>query len=153
MESNETHVAIGGLNFLEFLVNLQQQQILKKVGERIYGIILRGLSFPHTDNFITKSIDILKMLCYSEILPNQCLDFLQLYMIHTFNIIDEKCAYYEALMDYSKLLLSKTASKIRFFQIWKSKTTQDYSYSLQKLEHFIKLIGSEDVEKFLKAIN
>jgi hypothetical protein len=69
MESNDTHVAIGGLNLIEFLINIQSIENNKILGERIFNLILRGLSFPHTDNFIVKSLDILTSLIRYKIYP------------------------------------------------------------------------------------
>lgn len=59
MESNDTHVSIGGLNLLDFLINIQDNENNIILGERYFNLILWGLSFPHTDNFIEKSIEIL----------------------------------------------------------------------------------------------
>lgn len=84
-------------------------------GERIFNIILRGLSFPHTDNFIIKSIEILTHLLRADIIPDKVLDFLYLYLIHTFNQDDKKCSYLEKLRDFAKILLTKTDSFIKFF--------------------------------------
>ena len=40
MESNDTHVSIGGLNLLDFLINIQDNENNIILGERYFNLIL-----------------------------------------------------------------------------------------------------------------
>lgn len=84
------------------------EKILAQISDSIYEMILRSLSFPHSDNLIMRVYDIFENLLKLGALPVKNLELMFIFLIHSLCTTLSVTIYYDSIVDYTVNLVKVT---------------------------------------------
>lgn len=109
----------------------------------------------HSDEFVIKTVKLLKSMLVHKIYPSYLLNYLYSYIINTLNGLKSENEVSVQLTQYCHELIKETKTEVQFLRMWKQRVVEDAYYDENKLGEFMEADGEFNpmFKKLVKQIN